>query len=205
MAQILVFGDSTASDEVYLGFDCWVTRLRKFVNEKEETSIFNLGIVGDTTKDLLKRLDCECKAREPDIIIIRIGGNDSRFNNKTEDSVETPAKEFEKNIHKIIRVCKKYTEKIIFVGEMPANESRTMPTIWSNTEYFTNKSIRKYDGIIKYVCKKENVPFLELFDDWLKIDYKKLLDKKDGLHPNSEGHKIIFETVKDFLLKEKII
>jgi len=40
MTQILIFGDSTASDEVYLGFDCWVTRLRKFVNEKEEASVF---------------------------------------------------------------------------------------------------------------------------------------------------------------------
>lgn len=205
MAQILVFGDSIASDEVYLGFDCWVTRLRKLVNEKEETSVFNLGIVGDTTKDLLKRMGCECKAREPDIIVIRIGGNDSRFNNKTEDSVETPAKEFEKNIHKIIRICRKYTEKIIFIGEMPANESRTMPTIWSDTEYFTNRSIKKYDGIMKSVCEKENVPFLELFDIWMKMDYKKLLDEKDGLHPNSEGHKIIFEAVKDFLVKEKIV
>jgi len=205
MAQILVFGDSTASDEVYLGFECWVTRLRKLVNEKEETSVFNLGIVGDTTKDLLKRLYCECKAREPDIIIIRIGGNDSRFNNKTEDSVETPAKKFEKNIHKIISICKKYTEKIIFIGEMPANESRTMPTIWSDTEYFTNKSIKKYDEIIKHACKKESVLFLELFDNWVRMNYKNLLDEKDGLHPNSEGHKIIFETVKNFLLKEKII
>lgn len=205
MAQILVFGDSIVSDELYLGFDCWVTRLRKLVNEKEETSVFNLGIVGDTTKDLLKRMGCECEAREPEIIIIRIGGNDSRFNNKTEDSVETPAKDFEKNIHKIINICRKHAEKTLFVGNIPANESRTMPTIWSDTEYFTNKSIKKYDEIIKSVCKKENILFLELFDKWNRMDYKKLLDEKDGLHPNSKGHEEIFKAVRDFLVKEKVI
>jgi len=28
---------------------------------------------------------------------------------------------------------------------------------------------------------------------------------EDGLHPNSEGHKKIFESVKEFLIKNKII
>ncbi len=50
MARILVFGDSNISDELYFGFDCWVTKLRKFFHRKEETSVFNLGIVGDTSK-----------------------------------------------------------------------------------------------------------------------------------------------------------
>lgn len=122
-----------------------------------------------------------------------------------EDSVETPADDFGKNIIKTINICRKYAKKIIFVGEMPANESRTAPTIWSDTEYFTNKNIKKYDEIMKAVCEKEKVLFLELFDKWVGMDYRKLLDAKDGLHPNSEGHEIIFKTVKDLLLKEKII
>ncbi|UZE93909.1 MAG: SGNH/GDSL hydrolase family protein [Candidatus Pacearchaeota archaeon] len=201
---ILVFGDSIVSDE-QLDFDNWVTKLRKFMNEKEENSVFNLGICGETSRGLLERMDVECKAREPDVIIIRTGGNDSRYNNKIEDSVETSIDKFEENIMKIIKICKKYSNKIIWVGEIPCDESKTMPTIWSPTEYFTNKSIKKYNDAIKEICKKEKVLFLELFDEWIKKDYKKWLDGEDGMHPNPKGYEIIFKGVRDFLIRQKII
>lgn len=203
--NILVFGDSVVSDELYLGFGRWVTKLRKFLNKKEKTSVFNLGIIGETTKGLLERIDTECVARKPDIIIVKIGANDSRFNNVNEESVETPIAEFKRNIQKIIKICKKYASKIIFLGNTPVNESKTTPTIWSNTEYFTNKNIKKYDDIIKTICKKEDVVFLDIFNNWIKIDYKKLLDKEDGLHPNSKGHQKIFEIVKEFLIKNELV
>jgi lysophospholipase L1-like esterase len=45
--------------------------------------------------------------------------------------------------------------------------------------------------------------FIEIFENWKKISYESLL--YDGLHPNSEGHKKIFETVKNYLVKNKII
>ncbi len=205
MTRICVCGDSVVSDELYLGFDCWVTKLRKLVNKKEENSVFNLGICGETTDDLLERIDIECKAREPDIILVKIGMNDSRYNNKTEDSVETSFNKFNENINEIIRICKKYTEKIIFVGNTPVDESKTMPTIWSKTEYFTNKSIKKYDDVIKSICKKNKIHFIEVFDKFIKLDYKKLLDEEDGLHPNSKGYEKIFEIIKSFLIKNRII
>ncbi|MFH1838254.1 MAG: SGNH/GDSL hydrolase family protein [Candidatus Kuenenbacteria bacterium] len=205
MARICIFGDSITSDELYLGYDNWVTKLRKYIGKDGKNSIINLGIVGETTKGLIERIDVESKAREPDIIIIKIGENDSRFNNMTEYSVETSITNFENNIHKIINICRKYTQKIIFIGNLPTNESKTMPTIWSDTEYFTNKSLKKYDKIIKSVCEKKRIFFLELFDNWIKKDYKKLLDKKDGLHPNAKGYEEIFKSVKNFLIKNKII
>ena len=47
------------------------------------------------------------------------------------------------------------------------------------------------------------MPFIDFFGEWTKIVYKPLLD--DGLHPNTEGHKKIFERVKAFLLEKKIL
>lgn len=200
--RICVFGDSIVSYKIGYPIN-WVTRLRNFINKNEEKYyIFNLGIVGDTTKGLLERIENECKVRVPTIIIVRIGVNDSKYNNKIKDSVETPITEFEDNIKKIIKICKNYANKIIFIGNIAVNESKTTPTI--DIEYFKNKNIKKYDIVIKNICKKENVFFLNLFDKWIKIDYKKLL-LKDGIHPNSEGHQKIFEDLKDFLIKNKII
>jgi len=199
-----VFGDSLVSDEIYLEFDDWVRMLRKFLNLKEEASIFNLGIGGETSTGLFERIDTECKARNPDIIIVRIGANDARYNNITENSVEIPIDKFKDNIKNIIDICKKFTKEIIFIGNLPCVESKTTPTIWSPTEYFYNTSLEKYNNLMKEICNREKILFLDLFDEWLKIDYEKfLLD--DGLHPNAEGHKKIFEAVKDFLIRNKVI
>ena len=45
--------------------------------------------------------------------------------------------------------------------------------------------------------------FFYILNDFLDKDYKRLLE--DGAHPNSEGHEKIFETVKDFLIQNKIV
>ena len=38
-----------------------------------------MGVSGDTSDDLIKRFPIECQSRRPDIIIIAIGINDSRY------------------------------------------------------------------------------------------------------------------------------
>ena len=84
MTNILVFGASIT----WGAWDReggWVQRLRNFVDEKNisnpdyDRMIYNLGISGDTTENLLSRLENEVKTRlseEETIIIFSIGTND---------------------------------------------------------------------------------------------------------------------------------
>ena len=74
---------------------------------------------------------------------------------------------------------------------------------WDKDKSYKNEYIQKYNDAIKQICAKNKIYFIEIFEDWIKMDYKRLLE--DGLHPNSEGHQKIFETVKDFLITNKII
>ena len=64
--------------------------------------------------------------------------------------------------------------------------------------YFKGDTVN-YNNIIKKVCEKEKVLFIDILD--------KIVDKDfyDGLHPNSAGHQKIFEIVKVFLIENKII
>ena len=78
-----------------------------------------------------------------------------------------------------------------------------MPIPWSPEKYYTNENIQEYNNVVKSICEENNLSFIEIFDNWMKSDYKNLLE--DGLHPNSKGHKKIFETVNDFLIQNKII
>ena len=66
MAKILIFGDSI----IWGAFDTeggWATRLKKYFDEnrKEDFNyqVYNLGVSGDTTEDLLDRFEFETKQR----------------------------------------------------------------------------------------------------------------------------------------------
>lgn len=93
--------------------------------------------------------------------------------------------------------------QIIFIGLIPVDEKKTLPIPWGTDVNYKNEYVSKYNEIIKSVCQENNIQFIEMFEEFMKLDYKKLLE--DGLHPNSEGHQKIFEIVKDFLIENKII
>jgi len=211
MARILVFGDSIAyGNEDKKGG--WVERLKIFFIEKSFSdsnfyySVYNLGISGDTTKELLERFEFETKQRlwENDeiIIIFDIGINDSQFINKEKRLKVSPQK-FEENLQELIVIARKFSSKIIFVGLAPVDDLKVDPLPWFPEVSYKNEYVKNFNKIIKLVCDKNNVYFIDILKDFLDIDYKRLLE--DGAHPNSEGHKKIFETVKDFLIKNKIV
>ena len=199
MSRILIFGDSTAWGAWDLERGGWVNRLWLFLaeNGERETDIYNLSISGGTTETILARFETEAKTREADVLIFQSGGNDAAYEHK-EGNYQVPLDKFRANIEKIIRRAKKITDKIVFIGFKNVDEMRTKPVPWIDI-YYTNENIGKYNKIMKDVCDKQNIPFLDIFGLLTNED----LD--DGLHPNSRGHQKIFESVRDFLIQNKII
>jgi len=212
MAQFLILGDSIT----YGSWDKiggWVQRLRAFIEKKypEEHLVYNLGVSADTTDSLLERLEFEIRKRGTErnkrrgsttILIFQIGTNDSAILSAKKGFWVSQEK-FRNNIKEMIKKSKKFTQKIFFVGLTPVDEDETHPVTWDKRVTYENSSIKKYNEILKEVCSAKNVHFIEIFDMFYKSNYKNLL--QDGVHPNSEGHEKIFETVKDYLIKNKII
>ncbi len=202
MTIICVFGESTTLGAWDLDKGGWVNRLNlglaPILNYELET--YNLGISNQITEDILKRLDNESESREPDIIIISTGGNDACYVN-TEDKPRVSLDKFKDNIQKIIKLAKKHTNKIVFLGLRNVNDSITMPIPWDKTIYYSNKKMKQYDGVIKELCEKNKVYFIEFYGSMEKNDF----DEDDGLHPNADGHEKIYKKVKDFLIKNKLI
>ena len=205
MTQFLVFGDSItygAWDKV----GGWVQRLRTFIEEKHplEHLVYNVGVSGDTSNLLLQRLEDETKRRKwsKNVFIFQIGTNDSAFMSTKKD-FWVNQEEFKHNIKEIIKKSKSFSQKIFFVGTTPVDEDKTQPIPYDTRITYLNKNIRKYNEILKEVCNEEKIPFIEIFEKFFESDYKKFLE--DGVHPNSQGHEKIFEIVKDYLIKNKII
>lgn len=203
---ILVFGASMtwgAWDEE----GGWVSRLRRFEDKKNISGtdyyckVYNLGVSGDNTNDLLERFENEVKGRITEggdtIIIFSIGANDSL---SLKSDVAVPIEQFKENIKKLIKKAGEFTNEIFFVGLTKVDESKTQPVAWDKTAYYSNDRLKEYDSALENIAKKEEeVSYLNIFD---------LLDEgdlEDGLHPNSKGHEKIFQEVRAFLIKNKII
>ena len=110
MPHIFIFGDSIT----YGSWDKeggWADRLKRFLHDKylktrgDYCLVYNLGVSGDTTKEVLKRFDFETKRRldkkEENIFIFSIGANDASTYSDGKNLVEIG--EFENNIKQLIK------------------------------------------------------------------------------------------------------
>ena len=186
MKTICVFGDSItwgAWDNEKRG---WVNRLKLFLCKDNGVEVYNLGISGDKTEDVLERFGEEAKVREPTDIIFAIGINDTFHGSEELSGIDI--NKFKENLNELIRQAKKFTHRIVFIGLTRVNESEVEKS-------YKNELIQEYDKILKDVCDENSLLYIEMFT--LLNDS----DLEDGLHPNAEGHKKIFKKVKELIVK----
>jgi lysophospholipase L1-like esterase len=159
---------------------------------------YDLSITAETTETMLAHFEFEAKTRKADVLIFQVGKNDMAYKIRR-DNYFVPPEKARINLEEIIGKAGKITRNIIFIGPANVDESKTMPWGHLRNLYFTNANIKKYIGIMKDVCAKNNIPSLDIFGI-LRDE-----DLSDGLHPNASGHQKIFEKVKNFLLERKMI
>jgi lysophospholipase L1-like esterase len=184
--EIGIWGDSItfgSCDSEALG---WAGRLRKTLPTKDYNQLYNFGICGETTGDLLKRFDIEAQAIKPDKIVFAIGINDSKFPSEL-DVNKVPLGEFEKNLNQLIEFAKRYTDQITLIGLTKVDDE------WKSVpgSRFLNEEIEKYDSIIKKVSDLNYCRFISVINT---ID--PVTDLADGLHPNATGYQKMFEKIQ---------
>ncbi|MCB9810604.1 MAG: hypothetical protein H6779_02015 [Candidatus Nomurabacteria bacterium] len=209
--RILVFGDSNTFGYHDGEAGGWCNRLsllahKKIVDSDYEysTSVFNLGISGDNSQDLRERIEVELKARLTDqdgAVLLAIGVNDSQYEIKTNKN-RVSTEDFEKNLIFCIEEAKKYTAKIFLLTILPVNEELLSPMPWKPTHAYSQDYIDKYNEVIKLVAEKQSVKVIDV-SNVLVDSFKDYFT--DGIHPNAEGHRLVYERVKEVLEEEKII
>jgi len=199
MPRLCVFGASSTWGAIDKEKGGWVNRLRLFIESNGyDYSVYNLGISGDTTNDVLHRFDIEAEARKAKAILFSLGDNDSVFDMELGTNW-TSLEQYKNNLQLLIDKAKKFTDKIAFCGPKKIDESKTTPVPWRTSLHYREKDVLEYGKALETIANENGVPYLQLYD---ALQFG---DLADGIHPNESGHQKIFEKVRDFLLENQII
>lgn len=206
--QFFAFGDSIT----YGAIDReggWTARLRAYLDNRMVDSnldefymLYNLGVSGNTTVDLLARFETELKARldksEETTVLFAIGINDSQSVGDGETAL-VKIEEFTANIQKLYEQAKQLVSHVVFIGITNVDETKTMPVAWDKNCFYKNTDIRAYDEILSSFCERNKITFIRM------QDILDTTDLADGLHPNTQGFKKMTEVIRLGLEAAKII
>ncbi|MFM2339579.1 MAG: hypothetical protein RLZZ360_215 [Candidatus Parcubacteria bacterium] len=212
--KIFVFGDSIT--EGYFDTDSggWCNRLIQYVMKKElETDfsynrqVFNLGVAGNTSTDIVARMESEIESRckktssEEKVLMIAVGVNDSQYNVDTKET-KVHINQFENNVLEMIKIGKEHQAKIVVIGLLPVVERLVQPMPWKPTHAYSNQMIDVYDDKLKVIGENNSCSFISLqniFTDDVESYFV------DGVHPNEKGHALLAEKIHEALKIESIL
>jgi len=198
--QIVCFGDSLT--EGYGSSKPFVVNKTKsypaFLQQKVKATVVNAGISGDTTADGLKRVDTDVLAKDPQVVIILLGGNNFLH--------QRPANEAKKDLQAIINKIKNKNRKIYlasFIGDdaWEASYLETFPVI-------TPEIIALLASYKKIYAElgSENKDIGQISNIWKGIGKKQM---SDFIHPNADGYSImadnIFADIKPYLAEKNLL
>lgn len=207
MDNLLIFGDSITTGEFDVEGGGWADRLKSHVFKRrldgtlpKPIYTYELGIPAQDTAGLKSRILAEIKAREDpgevSAVLLAIGINDSKVLKATNKNVVSLS-DFKTRYESILFELKENGYACSVVGLTRVNESvpRTSDTL------FVNDEIQKYDGVIQELAAQYSLHYIPVSD--LFLERADLL--VDSVHPNAEGHRMMFERVKEHLEKAGII
>ncbi|WP_278352262.1 SGNH/GDSL hydrolase family protein [Chryseobacterium gleum] len=192
----LFFGDSITYGEYDGVFGGWVDILKRYALQKfhegngDELILFNLGIGGETTEGLLKRIPHELEARnsaDGNIIFLSYGANDLAI--KDGKQVVEPEK-FKNNITTAVNHARQFSNEIYLVSILPFSE-RVDGVVVSSGKLRTNEEVIVYNQILKDLAIEHSLGYIDFYSAFLED--KEILLSADGVHPNEKGYGMMAE------------
>lgn len=197
--KVAFIGDSITHGGHYHSY-IWLFYMTRFPDMP--IWIYNCGVGGDTSKEILSRLQRDVLDRNPDYITLTFGMNDTGysdvFNNEKTDSLS--AERISKSVRsysKIVETLKDYRKdaKVVMIGGSPYDETSKF-----NDSVFhgKNEAIGRIISIQEQTAKENdwgfvdfNAPMVKIASDVQKADSTYSFCPADRVHPDKDGQMVM--------------
>lgn len=181
--------------------------------------IINAGVGGNSSANLLLRLDRDVLSRHPDIVVLLVGTNDM-LNPARLVSLQV----YRKNLSELVtRIATSGAQLLLLTAPpcyAPYLLSRHDPALFKGEE--PNEKIRAANAIIRTIAQERKIPLVDLYPVFAEIgavgeNADSLLRNinnsgaKDGVHPTPAGYQVmarkVAETMRlhDLAAKRRIV
>jgi len=197
--RLVAFGDSTTASR---------GPLHVFAGLLEEAfpamAVINAGGPGNTTVDARARFEQDVLGRNPDIVTIAFGINDSAVDVRL-GAVDPRVSldEFEANLRYFVTTLRDRAVKSILMTPNPLAWTPPLEAMYGKPPYDPedpngfNVLLAEYAERVRQVAATEVVPLVDVYrlfsERTGRGDMRRLL--LDGMHPNDVGHHLIAEAV----------
>ena len=221
--SIIVSGDSISRGVVYdeargrysLLADCYVGILSRLL----KGAVHNAARFGNTITRGLKRLPAEISSRKPDIVLLEFGGNDCDFDwaevARDPGAAHMPHTDyarFRQLLAGEIADLKKAGVSPVLMTLPPIDAERYLRFISGGAAAASENIVKWLGGVTKLYWWQERYTvavagaaaaagarIIDIRGAFLRTpDYRTLLCA-DGIHPNAAGHRVIADTILDFI------
>lgn len=157
------------------------------------TEVVNIGIGGERTDQALKRLDKDVIGRQPAVVLIMYGTNDSYVDKGAKESRIT-AEQYGQNLTEIVEKLRKAKIQPILMTEPRWGDKATPNGIGEHP----NVRLEQYVKVCREVAAGTKTPLVDHFQIWADKN-KAGTDigtwTTDQCHPNPEGHRVLAEAI----------
>ena len=184
----------------------------KTIREKASNNqivVINKGVSGNSTADLLNRLDADVFEQTSDLVIIMVGTNDF-LNPKKMVSFQR----YESNLNEIVRRIKRNGKQVLLLSPPTvdsvylfqrhgSNAYRLQPNVLLDSASMIMRRTAIRNGTLFFdmhrVFKELDLP-VHNTDAYIRNESNS--SAKDGVHPTTLGYKLISEKIFGYLRRE---
>ena len=154
-------------------------------------NVYNSGIAGNMTKDILGDMENRVFVYNPTKVFILIGTNDLVYSGLDNDGIKNNIEEIINKIYEKNSNTKIYLESIY-----PVNNSLNKEIV----ETRTNDNIKNLNNKIEKICNNNKCTYINMYDNLTdKNGNMKRIYTVDGLHLNKIGYKVVASKLTKYL------
>lgn len=195
---------SLENNGIWLIGDSRIARWDKEYFSPLNVNIFNLGVEGQSTSQVLHRLKNDLETGTPEWVILEAGINDLKVIGLDKKLAPSIKEDCFRNIASIIELCQKKNANIVVINIFPTGKIEFLRRfIWNS---YVDSAIMETNERLRFYCDSNDIMY---FDTYFILSKDKSRIQKiyqDGfLHINKEAYKVLSESLikelsaKDFL------